>query len=146
MMHPDNAPAFGVADQIVAFKRNMAPRRDVLKNAYDDVRLRHAAPPTLSAPTTPPAFRSTIPELAYADIKDGKVSDATRSAIRMTGCAVVRGVFPDAQATEWFDEVGPYLEDNEYESKEVEKAQPRQVFLGAEGRPAADLQRLLVGL
>jgi hypothetical protein len=67
------------------------------------------------------AGRPTIPELNYRDVKDGNVSDAAKAAIRKSGCAVVRGVFPASQANEWFDEVGHYLVDNRYEEKEVEK-------------------------
>ena len=53
--------------------------------------------------------------------RPARVPDATRAAIRRTGCAVVRGVFPEAQARDWFDEVGRYIDDNDYEQKEVEK-------------------------
>ena len=119
-MHAETKNELDVSDQIIAFKKKMAPQHAVLKRAYDDVRdyVRRAAD-KLRADTA--AGRPTIPELAYRDIKDGKISDAARKAIRMTGCAVVRGVFPQSQATEWFDEVGRYLEDNAYEEKEVEK-------------------------
>ena len=47
--------------------------------------------------------------------------EATRQAIRRTGCAVVRGVFPASVASDWFAEVGDYLETNHYEEREVEK-------------------------
>ena len=43
--------------------------------------------------------------------------EATRAAIRRTGCAVVRGVFPEAQANDWFAEVGRYIDDNDYEEQ-----------------------------
>ena len=62
-----------------------------------------------------------VPEVPYADIRDGKVSEATKAAIRRTGCAVVRGVYPETMATDWFAEVGAYLDDNRYEEKEIEK-------------------------
>src|SRR6187551_2465189 len=90
---------FDVADQIVAFKRKMAPKRDVLKRAYEDVRgsVMRAADKIRTDNT---AGRPTVPELAYADIKAGKVSDATRAAIRKSGVAIIRGVFPASQASE----------------------------------------------
>jgi hypothetical protein len=135
MMHPENVPEFDVADQIVAFKQSMAPRRDVLKRAYNDVKdaVSRAADKIRAAND---AGRSTIPEVDYRDIADGKVSDTTRAAIRSTGCAVVRGVFPQTQASEWFDEVGHYLEDNEYEKKEVEKRSLDKYFSALKaGRP-----------
>ena len=111
---------FDVSNEIVAFKKAMAPKHDVLKRAYEDVKgAVSRAADTIRAETA--AGRPTIPEIPYADIRDGKVTDATRAAIRRSGCAVIRGVFPASQASEWFDEVGRYLEDNDYEAKEVEK-------------------------
>lgn len=120
MMHATADNAFDVSGEIVAFKKMMAPRRDALKRAFADVRdAVSRTAETIQRETA--AGRPTIPEIAFADVRDGKVSDATIAAIRSTGCAVVRGVFPQSQATEWFDEVGRYLEDNDYEAKEVEK-------------------------
>ena len=42
-------------------------------------------------------------------------------AIRRTGTAVIRGVFPASVASDWFAEVGAYLEENHYEEREIEK-------------------------
>ncbi|MEH6728740.1 MAG: YbiU family protein, partial [Hyphomicrobiales bacterium] len=42
--------------------------------------------------------QSTIPELSYDHILNGKVSDAQRTAIRHSGSAIIRGVFPRQQA------------------------------------------------
>jgi hypothetical protein len=126
---------FDVGDQIVAFKRAMRPRHDVLSKAYGEARdhVRRAAD-KIAADNA--AGRPTVPELAYANIKAGKVSDETKKAIHRTGVAVVRGVFPTAQANEWFDEVGNYLIDNEYERKEVEKRALDKYFSALKaGRP-----------
>ena len=38
MMHPESKSAFDVGDQIVAFKKAMAPRREALKRAYGEVK------------------------------------------------------------------------------------------------------------
>src|SRR6188768_1310392 len=106
-----------VSDQIVAFKRQMAPRRDDLKRAYASVtdHVRRAAE---VVQTQVAAGRAVIPELEYRDIRDGTVADAARQAIRRAGCVVVRGVFPAALARDWFDDVGRYLETNHYEARE----------------------------
>lgn len=120
MMHAATKNEFDVTNEIVAFKRKMQPRRAELKRAFDDVRnfvKREAA--AIQAANA--AGRPTVPELDYKDIEAGKVSDATKKAIRKHGCAVVRSVFPASQATEWFEEVGRYLEENDYERKEIEK-------------------------
>ena len=112
--------AINVSDRIVDFKRKMAPRRDALKRAYASV-TDHVRRATEIIHTEVAAGRPVIPEVEYADIKNSKVSEAARQAIRSTGCVVVRGVFPEALAREWFAEVGEYLETNRYEAREVEK-------------------------
>jgi uncharacterized protein DUF1479 len=112
--------AIDVRDQIIAFKRRMAPRREALKRAYAgvtdyvsraaDIILRDVA-----------AGRAVVPEVEYDDIRNGNVPEARRQAIRKTGCAVVRGVFPARLARDWFAEIGEYLATNHYEEREVQK-------------------------
>ena len=55
-----------------------------------------------------------IPEIAYADIAAGRVPEAARDNIRARGCAVVRGVYPRAQAEAWDAELLRYVTDNDY--------------------------------
>ena len=120
MTSTETSSSFDVGDQIVALKRKLAPNRDVLKRAYEEAKdFVSRAADRIRADSA--AGRPTIPELAYRDIRAGTISDATRAAIRQSGCAIVRGVFPESQATEWFGEVGRYLDDNEYDRKEIEK-------------------------
>ena len=121
MMQAEAKNEFDVSDEIVAFKRKMAPRRAELKRAFDDVK-GYVSRASDTIRKNLAAGRPNVPEVDYyKDIKAGKISDATRKAIRQSGCAVVRGVFPASQATDWFEEVGRYLEANRYEEKEVEK-------------------------
>ncbi|HVZ13464.1 MAG TPA: YbiU family protein [Bauldia sp.] len=135
MMQAEAKQEFDVADDIVAFKRKMRSRHDVLKRAYDDVR-GHVMKAADKIRSDSAAGRPTIPEIDFADIRAGKVSDATRDAVRRTGCAVVRNVFPATQATEWFEEVGRYLEANDYEKKEVERRSLDKYFSALKaGRP-----------
>jgi hypothetical protein len=119
-MHAEADNAFDVRDEIVAFKRKIAPRRDALKRAFGEVK-DHISRAADKIRKDTAAGRQTVPEVEYRDIKAGKVSDAAKNAIRATGCAIVRGVFPPSVASGWFDEVGRYLEDNDYERIEVEK-------------------------
>ena len=109
-----------VSDQITAFKRKLAPRREVLNRAYEDVRdyVKRAVDIVLREVA---AGRAVVPELNYPDIKNNTLPEAVRQAIRKTGCAVVRGVFRADRARDWFAEVGEYLETNHYEQLEVEK-------------------------
>lgn len=109
-----------VTDAIVGFKRSMAGRRPELKRAFGEVE-DHIKRATDEIRRDSDAGRAVIPELDYRDIKDGRVAEATRQAIRKSGCAVVRGVFPASVANDWFAEVGAYLEQNRYEEREVEK-------------------------
>src|SRR6185295_12209781 len=81
---------FDVTDKIVAFKRSMAGRRAELKRAFGEVK-DHMSRAAEKIKADSAAGRPVVPELAYADIAAGKVSDATKQAIRRTGCAVVRG-------------------------------------------------------
>jgi hypothetical protein len=111
---------FDVADKIVAFKRQMAPRRAALHKAFGEV-TDHVKRAAEKIQADAGAGRSVVPEVQYADIRDGKVTEEKKAAIRRTGCAVVRGVYPEAMANDWFAEVGAYLEDNHYEEKEIEK-------------------------
>ena len=109
-----------VRDQIVAFKQKMAPRRQELAKAFGEVR-DHIARQADQIRNDQAAGRSVIPEVDYADIADNRVSVDTVDAIRRTGCAIVRGVYPETQANDWFAELCDYLDVNHYEEREVEK-------------------------
>jgi len=109
-----------VHEQIVAFKRRLAPNRDSLTRAFGEVR-DHVSRAVEGIVAGAAAGRSVIPELEYQDVRNGKVPDSVRQSIRDSGCAVIRGVFPASQASDWFAEVGEYLEANRYEEREGEK-------------------------
>lgn len=66
--------------------------------------------------------QSGIPEMSYAAIADGTVSDAMRAEIRRKGCVIIRGVFDRKRAEDWNDEIGAYIADNNYLTKAKEKA------------------------
>jgi hypothetical protein len=57
-----------VGDQIIAFKRKLAPRRKALKHAYEEARdyVKRAVDIVLRETT---AGRAVVPELNYADIR-----------------------------------------------------------------------------
>jgi len=111
---------FDVRDQIIAFKRKLAPRRDALKRAYAEVK-DHVTRAVDTIRKEVAAGRAVVPELNYSDIRNNSVSETIRQSIRKTGCTVVRGVFPADLARDWFAEVGKYLETNHYEELEGEK-------------------------
>ena len=107
-MHPTEPAPLNVSGQVVAFKRSLAERRPQLREAFEDARTYVArAVDTIRAEVA--AGRPVVPEIAFRDISDDRVSDATRDAVRATGCVVVRDVIPGTQATEWFRELGGRL-------------------------------------
>jgi len=63
-----------------------------------------------------------VPELAYADVAAGRVSDAQRARIKRRGCVVIRGVFDPPQVDEWNAEILRYIDDNRYLERAKEKA------------------------
>jgi Protein of unknown function (DUF1479) len=58
-----------------------------------------------------------IPELDFKAVREGKVSEAAKAEIRRRGAAVIRNVFPRAQAEAWNQAVGEYLARNDYAHK-----------------------------
>ena len=122
-------PEMDVRNQIIAFKRALAPDRELLKRAYADVKdhVSRAADRILREVD---AGRPVIPDFNYQDIREGKVSEAVRESVRRTGCAVVRGVFPVDLASGWFGQLGEYLETNRYDEREVEKRNLDLYFAG----------------
>lgn len=134
-MHPAPQEARDVSDRIVAFKRSLAPGREALRRAFEDVR-GHIARAADAIRADVAAGRPVVPEIEYRDVADGRVTDATRAAIRRTGCAVVRGVFERSVASDWFAELGAYLEANDYEAREAATRGLDKYFSALEaGRP-----------
>ena len=77
-----------------------------------------------------------IPQLAFRDLLAGAVSEAQRERIRRRGCVVLRGVFDPAQATEWNEEIGRYIEENDYFRKAESRAGLDRYFSAlSSGRP-----------
>jgi len=119
-----SAPAanaeFDVRDQIIAFKRKLAPRREALQRAFADVK-DHVRRAVDIVRREVAAGRAVVPELDYRDIRNNAVAEPLRQSIRKSGCAVVRGVFPADLARDWFAQLGDYLDSNHYEQLEGEK-------------------------
>lgn len=58
-----------------------------------------------------------VPQINADDIVNHRVSEQQKALIRQRGCCTVKGVFPQAQAQAWNDEVGNYLERNNFVEK-----------------------------
>lgn len=116
MTEAKTADTLDVSDQIIAFKRSLAPRKDALKRAFAEI-TEEIDREVEAIRAAAAAGRPAIPEIGYDQIKDGRVSPEARALVRRAGCVVVRGVFPRAVASAWFDEVGDYLDANRYEER-----------------------------
>ena len=66
--------------------------------------------------------RSVIPEISYNTLKKGGVSNFEIAKIRHRGCVIVHGVFEEKQASDWNDEIGLYIKENDYLKKMPDKA------------------------
>ena len=77
-----------------------------------------------------------VPELAYADIANGRVSPRQIARIHRRGCVVVRGVFDPAQVQAWNEEIHRYIDGNNYDEHARAKAGLDKYFSAlASGRP-----------
>src|SRR5262245_30908455 len=61
-----------------------------------------------------------IPEIEYEGVIADQVPATAIDAIRRTGCAVIRAVFPRAQAEYWNEHLGQYITDNGYYEQRVD--------------------------
>ncbi len=62
-----------------------------------------------------------VPSVEFADIEAGRVPDETVAKIRRHGCAIVRGVFPRAQAEAWDRALLDYVTRNDYIERAKDK-------------------------
>jgi hypothetical protein len=94
---------------------------DFIRRETDFIRNRHARGERI------------VPELEYKDIAAGRVPESATREVRRRGCAVVRRVFPRAQAEEWDQELGHYIA--EKTGVEAESAPDRYFSALESGRP-----------
>src|ERR1700730_12583108 len=92
---------FDVRDQIIAFKRKLAPRREALKRAYASVK-DHVSRAVDTIRQEVAAGRAVVPELNYSDIRNNSLPEIFGESRRKTGRREVRGVFPADLARDWF--------------------------------------------
>lgn len=76
-----------------------------------------------------------VPELDYKLVREGEVPEAVKAKIRQRGAAVVRNVFPRAQAEDWNQAVGDYLARNDYVNKSTRVAGDKYFSTLKSGRP-----------
>jgi len=89
--------------------RHFSVVQDDVRKRVDTIVSRHAK------------SESVIPEISYNLIRDGAVKQKDIRSIREHGCVIVRDVFARRQAEEWNQELGHYLDSNDYYAKAREK-------------------------
>ena len=57
---------------------------------------------------------SVIPQIEYHKIADCAVEEPFRELVRRRGCVNVKGVFDRIQVSEWNNEIGEYIDQNDY--------------------------------
>ena len=131
-----------IISEIRKTKRQLEAGSPQLKAAFERIteRIRREADTIQSSLA---GGRSPLPEVDFKAVAAGTVSDAAKNEMRKRGFAIVRGVYPGSQAEAWNDELGRYIEDNEYFAKAEQKRGLDKYFSKLRGQ-AADLRHLLV--
>lgn len=76
-----------------------------------------------------------VPQINADDIVNNRVSEQQKALIRQRGCCTIKGVFPQSQAQAWNDEVGNYLERNNFVEKLKNAAEDNYFGTLAESKP-----------
>lgn len=111
--HPEQASFISQAKtdlrQHTNVSKSFAAVRDLMRREVDQI------------VSTQAQGGSVVPEVSYASIRDNKVSKKAIESIRRHGCVIVRNVFSRQQAEDWNDELGDYLDTNNYLQHAKEK-------------------------
>lgn len=76
-----------------------------------------------------------VPQIQADDIINNRVTDAQKNWIRERGCVVIRGVFPQAQASAWNQHIGKYLDENHFVEKLKNAAEDNYFGTLADSKP-----------
>lgn len=58
-----------------------------------------------------------VPQLEANDILNQRVKEQQKNLIRQRGCCVIKGVFTRQQASDWNQQIGDYLDENQFVEK-----------------------------
>ncbi len=79
--------------------------------------------------------RPVIPEIAYADIAQGRVSEEQARAVRKRGACVIRRVFDPATAQAWDAEIADYVLRNDLDARLAHRAEDKYFGQLASSKP-----------
>lgn len=67
------------------------------------------------------AAGNALPQIAYADIAAGRVTEAQRAQVRRRGCVIVRQVFVRERAEAWNEQLDRYVAESGYRDRPAER-------------------------
>ncbi|EMH4162008.1 DUF1479 domain-containing protein [Pluralibacter gergoviae] len=121
-MTPDNSRTFthqtlpdDPAAAIRLMKQHLRAQIGDVQAVFDRLSARIAARVD-EIETLKAAGQPVWPEIEYADIARGSVTDSARQAILRRGCAVIRHHFPRERALAWDREMMAYLDKNHFDA------------------------------
>ncbi|WP_277184004.1 DUF1479 domain-containing protein [Caballeronia sp. BR00000012568055] len=76
-----------------------------------------------------------IPEIQFADIAAGRVSDAQIALVKSSGACVIRQVFPRDQVQGWDEEIARYVERNHLDKRLENRAEDKYFGQLASSKP-----------
>ncbi|HEY7750212.1 MAG TPA: YbiU family protein [Aestuariivirgaceae bacterium] len=116
-----------IKDKIIVAKRALGAGSAKIKDAFRRIedRIKRETDKIQSEVS---ARRSPLPEVDFSAVQNSTVSEKTKNDIRHRGFAIIRGVFPRAQAEAWNDELGRYIDENHYYEKAEKKRGLDQYF------------------
>ncbi|HKQ95056.1 MAG TPA: YbiU family protein [Aestuariivirgaceae bacterium] len=116
-----------ISHEIRKTKRQLKAGSPDLKAAFDRItdRIRREVDAIQSNVAS---GRPALPETDFKSVAAGTVPETTRNEMRKRGFAIVRGVYPRSRAEAWNDELGRYIEDNDYLAKAEKKRGLDQYF------------------
>ena len=107
-LHIDDIPA-AIRETKIKLRAELPDYRDVFQQVEADIRrqidhLRCAQE----------AGEHPVPQLDAEEIIQGRISEQQKQQVRQRGCCTIRGVFPVETARQWNQEVGDYLDRNNF--------------------------------
>ncbi|SAK78793.1 dioxygenase [Caballeronia fortuita] len=78
---------------------------------------------------------NVIPEIRFADIVEGRVSDGDVALVKSRGACVIRNVFPREQARQWDDDIADYVERNHLDKRLENRAEDKYFGQLASSKP-----------
>jgi hypothetical protein len=109
--------------QLPSYAKVFAQVEDYIKREVDEVR------------ETRSLDKAVIPEIDYAEITAGRISDGQVEAIKRRGAVVVRRVFSQQQAGAWNEELADYITRNGYYETKIDPDMDRYFSTLKSGRP-----------